>query len=162
MFAAPGKRRRYGCLLLCAVAVITMVPLGCSGNSSGSTHMITSTSTSVTVNPASGAQGSNFTFTATVNAMNGTGAPTGTVTFSDGSSTLGMGTLSNGMASFSSTTLALGSHTVVATYSGDTNFAPSNSSTPATAAVQYTANLTVVAMDSVGNATSIQIPVIVQ
>jgi len=162
IFAAPGKRRRYGCLLLCATAVISMVPLGCSGNSGSSTHILTSTSTSVTVNPASGAQGSNFTFTAMVNGMNGTGTPTGTVTFSDGSSTLGMGTVSNDMASFSSATLALGSHSVVATYSGDTNFAPSNSGTPATADVQYSANLTVVAMDSLGNTTSIQIPVIVQ
>jgi hypothetical protein len=174
MFAAPGKRRRYGCLLLCATVVISMVPLGCSGNSSGSsnstngasssssTHILTSTSTSVTVSPASDVQGSNFTFTAMVSAMNGTGTPTGTVTFSDGSSTLSMGAVSNGMASFSSTKLALGSHSVVATYSGDTNFAPSNSGTPATADVQYSANLTVVAMDSLGNTTSIQIPVIVE
>jgi len=160
LFAAPGKRRRYGCLLLCATAVISMVPLGCSGGSG--THTLTSTSTSVTVNPASGAQGSNFTFTATVNGMNGTGTPTGTVTFSDGSSTLGTGTVSNGMASFSSATLAVGAHSVVATYSGDTNFAPSNSGTPAIADVQYSANLTVVATDSLGDTTSLQIPVIVQ
>jgi hypothetical protein len=160
MFAAPRKRRRYGYLLLCATAFISMVPLGCSGGSG--THTLASTSTSVTVNPASGAQGSSFTFTAAVTAMNGTGTPTGTVTFSDGSSPLGMGTVSNGMASFNSTTLSLGSHSVVATYSGDTNFAPSNSGTPATADVQYSTNLTVAAMDSLGNTTSIQIPVIVQ
>jgi hypothetical protein len=116
----------------------------------------------LTVSPASGVQGSNFTFTAMVSAVNGTGTPTGTVTFSDGSSTLGTGTISNGMASFSFTTLALGSYSVVATYSGDTNFAPSNSGTPATADVQYSASLTVVAMDSLGNTTNIQIPVIVQ
>jgi hypothetical protein len=174
IFAVPGKRRRYGCLLLCATAVISLVPLGCSGNSSNSSssgngsssgssaHVLTSTSTSVAATPASGVQGSNFTFTAMVSAMGGTGTPTGTVTFSDGSSTLGMGTVSNGMASFSSTTLALGSHSVVATYSGDTNFAPSNSGTPATTDVQYSTNLTVVAMDSLGDTTSIQIPVIVQ
>jgi Pro-kumamolisin, activation domain/Bacterial Ig-like domain (group 3) len=165
MFAAPRKRRRYGCLLLCATALISMVPLGCSGKSGGGssgTNTLTSTSTSVTATPASGVQGSNFTFTATVSGMSGTGTPTGTVTFSDASSTLGTGTVSNGMASFSSTTLALGSHSVVATYSGDTNFAPSNSGTPATADVQYSVNLPVVAMDSLGNTTTIQIPVIVQ
>lgn len=163
IFAAPGKRRRYRCLILCATAVISMVALGCGGNNhSNSAHTLAATSTMLTVSPASGVQGSNFTFTAMVSAMNGTGTPTGTVTFSDGSSTLGTGTVSNGMASFSSTTLALGSYSVVATYSGDTNFAPSNSGTPATADVQYSASLTVVAMDSLGNITNIQIPVIVQ
>ena len=163
IFAAPGKRRRYRRLILCATAIISMVVLGCGGNNhSNSAHTLAPTSTTLTVSPASGVQGSNFTFTAMVSAMNRAGTPTGTVTFSDGSSTLGTGTASSGMASFSSTTLALGSYSVVATYSGDTNFAPSNSGTPTTADVQYSASLTVVAMDSLGNITNIQIPVIVQ
>jgi len=159
LFAAPGMRRRNGWLTLCAIVVISTIPLGCGGNSA---PRIATTSTTLTVSPASNVQGSNFTFTAMISARTGTGTPTGTVTFSDSSSTLGAGTVSNGMATFSSTTLALGSHSVVATYSGDTNFAPSNSGTPAIADVQYSTSLTVVAMDSRGNTTNIQIPVTVQ
>jgi hypothetical protein len=159
LFAAPGKRRRHGWLPLCVIAIISMVPLGCGGNGAPS---LANTSTILTVTPASGVQGSNFTFTALINTASGPGPSTGTVTFSDGSSTLGMGTVSNGMASFSSTTLALGSHSVVATYSGGTNFIPSNSSIPATVDVQYSTNLTVAAMDSRGDTTNLQIPVIVQ
>ena len=55
----------------------------------------------------------------------GAGTPTGTVTFMDGTTTLGTGTLSttNGVttATFSTTTLAVGSHSITAVYSGDTN-----------------------------------------
>ena len=58
--------------------------------------------------------------------------PTGTVIFKDGSTTLGTGTLStlNGVttATFSTGSLAVGSHSITATYSGDLNF---NASTAA-------------------------------
>lgn len=59
------------------------------------------------------------TFTATVGAPAGT--PTGTVVFLDGITPLGSGTLSAGMAIFTTSSLAAGSHTVMAVYSGDTN-----------------------------------------
>ena len=61
----------------------------------------------------------------------------GSVTFYDGSTdqTLGSGTLgSNGIATFSTSALAVGSHSITATYSGDTNFAGS------TAGVSETVN----------------------
>jgi hypothetical protein len=59
------------------------------------------------------------TFTATVGAPVGT--PTGTVMFLDGTTTLGSGTLSAGIAIFTTSSLAAGSHTIMAVYSGDTN-----------------------------------------
>ena len=73
-----------------------------------------------TPNPA--APGQPVTFTATV-----TAGATGTVTFKDGATTLGSGTLSGGMASFATSTLIPGSHIVTATYSGDGNFTGSQS-----------------------------------
>src|SRR5208282_2449254 len=50
---------------------------------------------------------------------------TGTVTFTDGSTTLGTGALSGGTATYSASALAAGSHSITASYGGDTN----NSST---------------------------------
>ncbi len=65
------------------------------------------------------------TFTATV--ASGTGALTGTVTFKDGSAILGTGDLSGGIATFSTSTLSLGDHSITAEYAGDGNNAPSTS-----------------------------------
>src|SRR5256886_593828 len=52
-----------------------------------------------------------------------TGTPTGTVTFKDGASALGTGTLSGGAATFITSGLTAGTHSITAVYSGDANFA---------------------------------------
>jgi subtilisin-like proprotein convertase family protein len=67
--------------------------------------------------------GSNVTFTATISAVApGAGTPTGTVNFRIDGGVLGSGTLSGGVATFTTNTLAHGSHTIVAEYAGDVNF----------------------------------------
>lgn len=75
------------------------------------------------------------TFTATVTNQKATfnlsvsgngGTPTGNVTFRDGSTVIGTGTLdASGKTTFTSSTLTSGSHTITATYEGDDNFASS-------------------------------------
>src|ERR1039458_10162331 len=67
--------------------------------------------------------GASVTFTATVTPS----AATGTVTFKDGSTTLGTGTISGGKATYSTSMLAVGSHSVTAVYEGDSNYNPSTS-----------------------------------
>ena len=73
--------------------------------------------------------GQPVTFTATVAATSSpAGNPTGTVTFKDGSTTLGTGSLSTtgGVTTASYTTAALGvgsGHSITAVYSGDSSFA---------------------------------------
>ncbi len=67
-----------------------------------------------------------LTFTATVSAQLGT--PTGTVTFLDGTTPLGQATLTGHTASLITSSLAIGSHTITADYSGDTDLAGSASS----------------------------------
>jgi hypothetical protein len=65
------------------------------------------------------------TFTATVAPVApGTGTPTGTVDFLEGSTTLASGVTLDGsdQATFTTSSLAVGSHTITADYSGDTNF----------------------------------------
>jgi hypothetical protein len=71
--------------------------------------------------------GAAVTFTATVaSPVKGvTAIPTGSVTFNDGSTKLGPGALnSSGMATFTTSTLADGPHSVTAQYAGDVNFLP--------------------------------------
>ncbi|MFE2750354.1 Ig-like domain-containing protein, partial [Streptomyces scopuliridis] len=68
------------------------------------------------------------TLTATVAAVPpGAGTPTGTVDFFDGATLLGTGTLSGGVATFTTSALSVGSHLLTAVYSGDTNFTGSTS-----------------------------------
>jgi hypothetical protein len=72
--------------------------------------------------------GQSVTFTATV-ATTGSfiATPTGTVTFYDGPTSIGTGTLTNGFATFSTSTLAAGLHNITATYAGTTTMAVSTS-----------------------------------
>ena len=65
------------------------------------------------------------TFTAKVTAT--AGSPTGTVNFLDGTTVIGSGLLASGTATFTTSSLALGSHTISAAYLGDTNFSAAGS-----------------------------------
>jgi len=89
----------------------------------------TTTLVSSSANPS--VFGQSVTFTATVTANSpGAGTPTGAVTFKDGGSTLGTGTLNNsGQAIFTTSTLKVGSHSITASYGGDAHFNGSTSST---------------------------------
>ncbi|HET7437417.1 MAG TPA: Ig-like domain-containing protein [Thermoanaerobaculia bacterium] len=86
-----------------------------------------STTTGLTSSANPSTAGQSVTFTATVTPANG-GAPTGTVSFYDGVTLLGSGTLNGaGVATFFTSTLAVGPHSITATYNGDTNFTGSTS-----------------------------------
>jgi hypothetical protein len=70
--------------------------------------------------------GDSVTFTATVTAT--TGVPTGVVSFYDGNTLLGNGTLNgSAVATFTTSTLAAGSHPITAFYNGDVNDGTSTS-----------------------------------
>jgi len=84
-------------------------------------------SITVTASPNPAIVGAQVTITATLNST----AATGTVTFFDNGTSIGAGNVVNGSVSISTSTLALGSHPLTATYSGDSNFPPS-------AAAQFT------------------------
>jgi hypothetical protein len=75
-------------------------------------------------NPSTSGQA--VTFTAAITSP--TVKPTGPVTFSVGKTVLGTAQLSNGKSMFTTSTLAVGSTTVTATYGGDSNIAPSSAS----------------------------------
>lgn len=69
--------------------------------------------------------GQAVSFTATVSSPAGT--PSGTVTFFDNGVALGTGTLINGAATFVASSLAMGSHSITASYGGATGFPASSS-----------------------------------
>lgn len=65
------------------------------------------------------------TFTATVSSVDGT--PTGSVSFFDGTTLLGSVTLNAGVASLTTSSLAVGAHTITGQYGGDSNFGAATS-----------------------------------
>ena len=105
---------------------------------------VTKASTAVSVSAAVStiAQGQTTTLTALVQTLGAGLAPTGSVTFMAGSTTLGTGTVSAfehgyGVASYTltgaqSTALPVGSVALTGTYSGDSNYFTGNSSSPGT------------------------------
>jgi subtilase family serine protease len=84
---------------------------------------MTSAALSSSLNPSS--LGQSVTFTAQITSL--TGTPTGSVTFTDGSTTLATVTLnSTGTASTTDTALTVGTHTITATYVPTGSFLASN------------------------------------
>jgi hypothetical protein len=70
--------------------------------------------------------GQPVTFRAAISSNSG-GMPTGTVQFLDGSTLLGTSPLNGGSAVLTISTLAMGTHTITAAYSGDAEFNPRTS-----------------------------------
>ena len=89
-------------------------------------NLVASTTT-LSANPAgSSTYGTAVQLTANVSGSGGT--PTGSVTFSDGTSTLGTAALNSGTAVLSTSAMAAGSHSITASYGGDSSYAGSTSS----------------------------------
>jgi hypothetical protein len=104
------------------------------------------------INPSMFGQPVTFTATVTPPLLAPALTPTGTVTFYDGTSTLGTAPLStstgsflpSGVSTFSPTTpLSVGTHTITAVYSGDSNFA-SNTSMALRQTINKAASTTVI------------------
>jgi hypothetical protein len=86
------------------------------------------TDTALSSSKLSSSQGDEVTFTALVTPSSAGITPTGTVTFMDGATTLGTGTLNaSRQASFTTSSLSVGSHSITAVYGGDSNFTGSTS-----------------------------------
>jgi hypothetical protein len=116
-----------------------------AGNTSEFSQAFATTMITLTSAPNPSTYGQSVTFTATVATVgSGTGTPTGTVIFMDGSNTLGTGTLTNGTATFSTAALAAGNHPIAAVYSGDTTNQGGTAALPGGQAVNK-AHLTVTA-----------------
>jgi len=80
------------------------------------------TTTTLTSSSNPSTSGASVTFTATV-----TSGATGTVTFKDGAAILGTDTISGTTAAYSTSALAVGSHSITAVYGGDAGYGESTS-----------------------------------
>jgi hypothetical protein len=135
----------------------------------GYTQTPTTTTTTLTTSKSSITFGDPVLFTATVTPTSGPGTPTGSVTFSDGSTQLGTVTLSSGGANLSTSTLAVGAHSITAAYSGNSSFQASTSNTVSVTvtstppggynpwydcAWHYRKNITIAATSPVGSLTN--------
>jgi len=111
---------------------ITAMYAGDANHSAGTSPVVTQVvnraATTTTLASSAGPYllGHPVTFTATLPA-----GATGTVTFSDGATVLGTGALFNNTATFTTSSLGVGLHSITAAYSGDANFAPSVSAAAA-------------------------------
>jgi hypothetical protein len=86
------------------------------------------TATTLTSSANASVFGQAVTLTASVAATPGSTTPDGTVTFFDGATSIGSGTLNGGQATFTSSSLAVGVHSITASYAGASNFVASASS----------------------------------
>ena len=102
---------------------------------------VTGAATTTTVSaPGTAGYGNSVTLTATVASTGGT--PTGTVTFNSGTTGLGTGTLNGGgVATLSTTTLPVGTDSIMASYAAAGNFSASTS--PAISITVSTASQTI-------------------
>ncbi len=128
------------------------------------------TSTSLAATPNPSVPGQQVTFTAAVSVQSpGAGAPTGTVTFYDGTAILGTATLSTSagetLAVFSTDALVAGDHSISASYAGDTDFAGSTtgsallqSVTDADLSIAQAGDLSVDATSAAGAVVSYPLP----
>ena len=117
----PRRRRFLGLSVMLIALSFAGVLAGCGGSASmePTTLVLTSSGTKV-------ASGTTVTFEATVQATN---RLTGTVTFYDGTNAIGNGvTPASGVAVLTTSSLAVGTHTITAKYSGDKENSASTSS----------------------------------
>jgi autotransporter-associated beta strand protein len=119
-----------------------------SGSTSSSSKVTVgqaSTTNTLTATPNPSSSNQSVTFAATITPIApGAGTPTGTVNFLSNGSSLGPGTtLSNGVATFTTSSLPVGSATITAVYLGDANFLASTS-TPVTQVVTAAGTTTTV------------------
>ena len=136
--AGPGPNQGNGVISPSSLSVgshsITATYNGDS-NCGASTSPLTQTvnqdaaGTALTSSPNPSTAGQTVTFTATVTC--GSITPTGTVSFKDGTTQLGSPATLNGsgVAQLMTGSLSVGSHSITAAYSGDTNCAGSTSNT---------------------------------
>jgi hypothetical protein len=108
------------------VDVTVTTPNGTSATTAADRFTYVTANTTVTLtssqNPSQSDQPA--TFTATVTGV----SPTGTVTLKNGDTVLGTATLNaSGQATFTTSSLSVGTHSITATYNGDANNSPSTS-----------------------------------
>jgi len=98
--------------------------------STGITQVVNPSSTTIQIQSSAGTVlfGTRVTFSIQVSATPpGSGAPSGTVVFLDGATTIGSVALSNSTGAFSTSSFVIGKNAITAVFTGSTNFSSSTS-----------------------------------
>jgi hypothetical protein len=108
------------------------------------------TTSTLTSSSNSSIFGQSVTFTGSITAnAPGAGIPSGTVSFKEGTTVLGTGILNAaGIATFSTTTLPVGNHSIKTVYDGDLNFTTSTSNAVSLSVIPNTTKIDTFANDS--------------
>jgi VCBS repeat-containing protein len=125
---------------------------GSTGSLSGNPQVVAKANAVMSVNSSANPSlfGQAVTLMAMVSAVApGAGTPTGTVTFLDDGSAIGAATLSGGVASITTSALAVGNRTITTSYDGDGNFNGSTGSLSGNPQVIAKANTSMSASSSV-------------
>ena len=88
----------------------------------------------LTATPTTAVAGTNVALTATLSG-NSTNPPSGTVTFSNNGTSIGMATLANGVATLNTKALPVGSDAITASYGGDSVYPMTSTTTPVTVTI---------------------------
>jgi hypothetical protein len=134
-YAVTGPATLTGSTLTYTAPGTVMVTATQAGNSSyvaapvvsQTIHVVNATTTILRTAPSTPLFGDAVTLTATITPVAGSAAPTGAVSFYDGATLLGTGTISAGVATYSISSLSVATHTLTAVYGGDGNYASSTS-----------------------------------
>lgn len=107
----------------------TLASNGVNAAGTGTVTQVVNTNTStlkLTSSENPSIYGDSVTFTVAATALSGT--PSGSITFMDGSTTLGTGTLAVGATTYTISTLSVGTHAIQAVYAGDGTHAAATAS----------------------------------
>lgn len=123
-------------------ATFTPTDITTYSNASASVQIVVTKQTGEAITLTSSALSSPFAATVTFTATLPSGA-TGTVAFFDGATSLGSSTLSGGVATYNTSSLTVGTHSITAVYSGDTNYATVTSAALSEVITKGTATVTI-------------------
>jgi hypothetical protein len=127
LFLIPGGSRKWRKMLsvLLLMAAVTFAGVGCGGSGGGGGGGSTQATPTVTVTPSPTIVAVNSPLSVSVSVTGSSGTPTGTVNISGGGYTSPQQTLSSGNATFNipaNSFTTVGSVTLTASYSGDSNY----------------------------------------
>ncbi|ADV83125.1 Ig-like domain repeat protein [Terriglobus saanensis] len=152
------RRRKLPFLFLILTLVSLSSNVGCSGKAPVSGPALINTTTTLSLSSAAPTLGSPVTLTAQVSPSAG---PSGSVMFSSASAALGTSPVASGVASLTTSSLAIGSQTLSATYSGDSAYLGS-ASAASTLDVAFSSGILVTAADSAGDTSSAGLTLVVR
>jgi Bacterial Ig-like domain (group 3) len=161
----PRRRRHHLLALSMIFCSSLLITVGCSGGGTGGGEKnppaLIATTTTLSVSPTAPILGSPVVFTTKVAPTSGTGLPSGTITFSEGTTVLGTANLASGSASLSTSSLLVGSQAVTATYGGDSTYSGSSSAV-STLDVAFNGTIAVTASDNAGDQSSANLSVTIE